>query len=338
MRADLIGSLALAALAGLTAGAAMAQSVDRLPRETFDVIPPGERVQGERGHFTAWQTACRVGPTETARRRIVDIAAQEWGVFGFQTIDRSVVETRRLPEGLVADAVNPQLDQPRAGRAYPRLGRWESSSALADDIAGYWTATSEAKEVLREQNRAWNGPGGDAMNWIQPWSAAFISWVMCEAGLGEESQFRRAIAHWEYIDQAIAARNGDAPGAAFVAYDAGEQPVTPGDMLCNARGSADYRAIADRRPDMGEYAPLHCDIVVRVDQRGERILVIGGNATQSVSLAILPAARNGDLLRPIGEADLEGATTIFAHLKLQAPPIEDAALDNTPTVRALGRE
>lgn len=328
----------MAVLAGLTACAAMAQSADRLPREAFDVIPPGERVKGERGHFTAWQTACRVGPTGNARRRIVDIAAQEWGVFGFQTIDRSMVETRRLPDGVVADAVNPELDQPRAGRAYMQLGRWESSPALADDIAGYWTATHEAPKILREQNRAWNGPGGEAVNWIQPWSAAFTSWVMCEAGLGEESQFHRSIAHWEYIDQAIAARSGNAPGAAFIAYDPGEQTVTPGDMLCNARGSADYRGIADRRPDMGEYAPLHCDIVVRVDDKRERILVIGGNATQSVSLSILPATREDGRLRPLGEADLDGATTIFAHLKLQAPAIEDEALDNTPTVRALAAD
>lgn len=327
----------MAVLAGLTAGAAMAQSVDRLPRETFDVIPPGARVQGERGDFTAWQTACRVGPTENARRRIVDIAAQEWGVFGFQTIDSSVVETRRLPDGVVADSANPKLDQPQAGRAYPRLGRWESSSSLANDIAGYWTATHEAPKVLREQNRAWNGPGGDAMNWVQPWSAAFISWVMCEAGLGEETQFQRSIAHWKYIDQAIAARRGNAPGAAFIAYDPGEQPVTPGDMLCNARSSADYRVIADRRPEMGEYAPLHCDIVVRADVKRERIQIIGGNTTQSVSLAILPATREGGRLRPLGAADLDGATTIFAHLKLQAPPVENEALDNTPTVRALAR-
>ena len=47
------------------------ERMDRLPRESFDVIAPSTRVQGERGDMRAWQRACRVGPTNWARRRIV---------------------------------------------------------------------------------------------------------------------------------------------------------------------------------------------------------------------------------------------------------------------------
>ena len=62
------------------------------------------------------QSGCRVGPTEWARRRIVDVAVQEWGVFGFQTLDLRGVRERRLPDGVVPDALNPRLEAPEQDR------------------------------------------------------------------------------------------------------------------------------------------------------------------------------------------------------------------------------
>jgi hypothetical protein len=282
-----------------------------------------------------YQEACRSGPTEWARRRIVDIAVQEWAVFGFQTIDAATVTTRLLPPGLVAEALNPVF-KPRVARAYPRLGMPEAADEAAAVIAGYWSATPDGARVLAGQNRAWTGPGRNAVNWLQPWSAAFVSWVMCEAGLGMPAQFARDIAHRVYVDQAIRARDGAAPEAGFVAHDPGEATILPGDLLCNARGDADYASLADRRLEMGRFAPTHCDIVVKVDAAALRILVIGGNVEQSVSLTILPAVREpGRNLRPVDEANLDGARTVFAHLSLRAPPIEPNALENTPTIRSL---
>ena len=140
------------------------------------------------------------------------------------------------------------------------------------------------------QNERWNGPDGIAARWNAPWSAAFISWVMCEAGLGTTSQFQRAIAHHAYIDQAIRARDGRAPQAAFAAYDAGETAIAPGDLLCSSRRPA-YRTIAERRRQMGVGARTHCDVVVKVDEARERILAIGGNVRGVVSLKLLRAVR-----------------------------------------------
>ncbi|MCH8857950.1 MAG: DUF2272 domain-containing protein, partial [Proteobacteria bacterium] len=157
-----------------------------------------------------------------------------------------------------------------------------------------------------------------------------------EAGLGDTNQFERDVSHRVYVDQAIRARDGGAPQAAFVAYDAGEVRIEPGDLLCNARGQAPYRNLADRRQEQGRFAPTHCDVVVKVDFIGQRILVIGGNVEQSVSLTILPAVQeDGQHLRPVDEAMIDGARTVFAHLKLRADPVEANALDNSPTIQAL---
>jgi len=329
-------ALLMIAIAAGTDGADAQPVPARLPRAAFDVIAPSERIMGARGDMTVWQALCRNGPTSWARRRIVDVAVQEWAFFGMQTIDATRVEARVLPPGLVPDSINPLLAAPRIERQFARLGTPESNDELDTTIAGYWSSTPDGSRVLAQQNRAWSAPGGNSVGWVQPWSAAFISWVMCEAGLGEMSQFQRSIAHRDYIDQAIRARDGMDDVAAYVAYDAGETPIEPGDLLCNARASADYRMLSDRRRDVGRFAPTHCDIVVKVDEPGGRVLVIGGNVVQSVSLTILPLKRDGEgYARPVDESIIDGARTVFAHLKLRADRVELNALDNSPTVRAL---
>lgn len=332
MRAAVTVSLALTVVAASTAPG-QAQTV-RLPREVFDVIPPSERVAGGRGDMRVVQSACRTGPTEWARRRILEVAIQEWAAFGFQTVDARPVEAGRLPDGVVPNALNPRRAAPRQARHMLRFGVRENDERVTADIGGYWSATTDGARVIADQNREWRRTERP-IDWTQPWSAAFISWIMCEAGLGDMSQFERHISHRVYIDQAIRARDDAAGEGAFVAHDAGEAAIEPGDLLCNARGSASYRSLADRRRETGEYAPLHCDIVVRVDEAAGLFHMIGGNVMDSVTLTILPGVRDGAHFRPLAEDDLDGARTMFAHLKLRAPAIEPNALDSSPTIRAM---
>ena len=290
--------------------------LDRLPPDRFDVVPPSARVRGTPGNLTIRPAPCRSLPMAAVRRRIIDVAVQEWGFFGFTVVDQTTV-----------DATNDQRTSQRRRRRRPRLGPSESAR-VAGSIAGYWTVTPEGGWILDAQNGVWQGPGGLAARWRYPWSAAFVSWVMCEGGLGDASQFRRAVAHHAYIDQAIRARDGAAVRTAFTAYDIGDAPVVPGDLLCSARRPA-YRSIADRRLQMGDGARTHCDVVVKLDAPRSRILAVGGNVRGAVSLKLLPAAREpGQYLRPVAGA-------MFAHLKLRAEPIEEDAFDRSPTMRAL---
>ncbi len=307
----------------------------RLSPEMFDVTPPSARVRGVPGGMVAQPRACPAMATNETRRRIVNVAEQEWGFFGFPIVDQTNVETRLLPPGIVADAVNPRLEAPRVEPRYPRLGAYEDAERVLTTIGGYWAATPEVNAILTAQNNAWNGPGGDDVTWQQPWSAAFISWVMCEGGLGNKTQFDRSIAHRIYIDQAIRARDGNAAQAAYVAYDPGEMPMSPGDLLCNGRRQ-NYRTIADRRRNLGEGARSHCDIVVKIDEASKHIFVIGGNVHRSVSMTLLPGVREpGEQFRPVDETMLDGVRTVFAHLKHRGPAIEANALDNSPTIKTL---
>lgn len=291
--------------------AAQQPEFERLSPELLEVVPPSDRVSGPPGRMSLRPVSCRNLPAAEVRRRIVDVAIQEWGFFGFSIVD----ETRD-------DARGP-------GRVRrPRLSTDETLRVNAS-IAGYWAATPDGSWILDRQNDRWNGQAGPASRWRDPWSAAFISWVMCEGGLGETSRFRRAIAHHTYIDQAIRSRDGRDSQAAFTAYDAGEAEVLPGDLLC--RGSRpDYESIAERRRQMGVGARAHCDIVVKVDAEAGRVLAIGGNVRGTVSLKVLPALA-GENLVPIARG-----RPVFAHLKLNADAIEADGLGTSPTIRAVG--
>jgi hypothetical protein len=156
---------------------------------------------------------------------------------------------------------------------------------------------------------------------------------MCEGGLADTTQFRRAVAHHVYIDQAIRARDQGAARPAFAAYEAGEVEVAAGDLLCTARRPA-YRSLAERRRQLGEGARTHCDVVVKVDAAGRRYFAIGGNVRGLVSLKVLSAVRANGRLRPATAA--EGGRTIFAHLSLRAAPAALDAFDSSPTMRAVG--
>ena len=299
--------------------------LDRLSPDAFDATPPTARISGAPGAMTVRQRPCRTVPIADVRRRIVDIAVQEWGFFGFPIRDEAAVSAVEWARAIESDG-----DRAFFWRGFfPRLSD-EEAARVATSVAGYWAVTPEATMMVGRQNAAWSAPGGPRRS--DPWSAAFISWVMCEAGLAEAGRFQRAIAHHAYIDQAIRARQGNAPQAAFVAYDAGETSIAPGDLLCSARRPV-YRSLAERRRQLGVGARTHCDVVVKIDEPAARIYAIGGNVGRAVSLKRLRAARGAS--GHLQATALDEGRPVFAHLKLRGPAIEAQAFDNSPTVKAL---
>lgn len=300
------------------------QVPERLTPQIFDVTPPSEWVEGPLARMNVVRRECRAAPGPELRRRIVDIAIQEWAFFGFPVLDR-LNGARLLPS--TGPQVGPVVFENTTRRAPTPTP--EEGARVAASIAGYWAVTPEGRGIVAQQNRRWaeRGPG---VRWNAPWSAAFISWVMCEAGLGTNDRFRRAIAHWTYVDQAIHARDGQEGNAGYVAWDIGERPVEPGDMLCSSRRPV-YRTLADRRRQMGQGASSHCDIVVEVDPERERILAIGGNVLRAVSLKVLPGRRDAE---GAVRASRDSTVPLYAHLKLRADPIGARALADSRVLAA----
>jgi hypothetical protein len=312
--------IALVALAAGAAVSAQQAAFDRVDPGALDARPPSARVAGEPGRMTIQHRDCRPFPAADVRRRIVELAVQEWGFFGFAVVDRT-------------DDGEPEPEGPGWRRGW---GRSPAENArVAASIGGYWAVTPDGAWILDSQNAIWNRPDNESARWRYAWSAAFVSWVMCESGLAGMDQFQRDVAHHRYIDQAIRARDGRARRAAFDAHQPGEAEIAAGDLLCTARRPA-YRTLAERRRQMGVGARTHCDIVVKVDEANGRVLAIGGNVRGTVGLKALPAARAGRILRVVDppSSDRRGRP-IFAHLKLGAAYPAADAFDASPAVRAL---
>ena len=323
----LFSGLSLLFIAGASLQAQPSGSLERLPADVLDVRSPIERVVGTPGSMRITDRSCRSMPLSDVRRRIVDTAVQEWAYFGFSVDDQ--LQAQPLPASASQQTPSQQSPSQQMPRGtFPRINAGEGAR-VASSIAGYWAATPDSDWILQRQNANWTAEGTGA-RWRHAWSAAFISWVMCESGLGEPAQFRRAMAHHTYIDQAIRATDGLDNSAVFTAYDPGQAAIEPGDLLC--RGSRPiYRTLAERRSQLGDGARTHCDIVVNVDTQAQKIMVIGGNVRGSVRMKVMPAAQdNGQALRPLSD----NGRALFAHLKLEAPSIALNALDETPTLQA----
>lgn len=308
-------------LAGSTPAHAQDAFLDRPSNVPGQATKPDTRVTGPPGRMKAVASACKSLPLATARGRIVDLAAQEWAYFGFSVTDRTVARSTS------------RFSRSRAWRWWRSPGemrkRAEAFQRVMPSIAGYWAATPGVDWALERQNAyaQQSTEGGSVVRWRDPWSAAFVSWVACEAGIGQLAQFQRSIAHRAYIDQAIQARDGRAPASAYVAYDMGEAAILPGDLLCSGSRSG-YTHIDQRRKQLGKGARTHCDIVVGVDGAESVILAIGGNVYGTVSLKRLPAVREkGRNLHPRDD--------FFAHLKLKSEPIGMDALNRSKTVQAM---
>lgn len=130
----------------------------------------------------------------------------------------------------------------------------------------------------------------------QPWSAAFISWLMREAGL-TQTQFAFSASHHDYVRASLAATEAEHHGSGTAygwrACDPAHTPPRLGDLLCFARGTsasldtfAQIRAAVLRGP-----VSMHCELVVLHDTG--QIQAMGGNVLDTVVLRTLDLARNG---------------------------------------------
>src|SRR5581483_4089079 len=129
-----------------------------------------------------------------------------------------------------------------------------------------------------------------------PWSAAFVSYVVKQAGVAPTA-FKFSNAHRAYLYDAFATSAAETKGAVdgplYRACPLDTRP-RPGDLLCFHRepALADQKDGAVRERIMGEVASgaagsvrrLHCDVVAHVDPRARRAYVIGGNIYQSVTV------------------------------------------------------
>jgi len=245
-------------------------------------------------------------PAMNLRHSIVRHAMLEWAKFSFPLFDLSgsalafaptrpwsLSKSRRLSLYRYVQGREPRL---------LRLGHMEDDEAVSRAIASYWTVTQRWQ--LKVQNSIWRLV--PSAGWVRPWSAAFVSWVMCKAGLSKE-QFGPSPAHANYVDQAIYGES------AFDAHDLAGTIPAPGDLICADMGGklslADagkhkgryrrtetFKTIGDRKTYGRGGRPMHCDIIVKTDLRTQLTFAIGGNVKHAVSLTVIKLNGRGKIV------------------------------------------
>ncbi|MGE0489377.1 MAG: DUF2272 domain-containing protein [Vulcanimicrobiota bacterium] len=182
---------------------------------------------------------------ETSLDRAVAIANQEWELFGRQTI-----------------GIDGQLTH---------QGAQENDEGYWQRVGDYWRQGVHLDIDGRNRDEAW--------------SAAFMSWLMRQAGLGPRFHYSEWHAH--YIRRSIQARRDGDQSFAFWGYRLSERAPQVGDLVGYARqDDIDY-------DHQRQVYKSHTDLVVAV--RPGEIDVIGGNVSDSVTKKTLRTDAEGKL-------------------------------------------
>ncbi len=222
------------------------------------------------------------------RARMMRILDGEWREWGARVIDAR--------QKAFEDTEGPLAEQDPD--AFSKVLAYWSAVGWQDYIdrnkvafnAGSATSLCTADEL--------GGDGRDAIWGCEPWSAAFISYIMRTTGI-DQAEFPRSAGHREYVDALILASERWGARATWQAHEVTDYAPVAGDMICAdraGRGRA-IATLAERRREIGGSRPMHCDIVAGTAP-GE-VLAIGGNVAQGVTEVRYATDADGHLLRNV---------------------------------------
>lgn len=223
-------------------------------------------------------------PGTTTASRIVQIAVREHQAWYQPFIDAN----GRLASRRVAEAERSKLND--GDEAWARVATyWRDSGTLWPMVNSGRAGASQCQNPYGS-NFARNECRGFLID--VPWSAAFISYVMAQAGV---QGFRSSAAHIDYIRAAFR-KDATSP---YTFQDPNQVPVQPGDMICYVRNSSSvvgHGGLSAFLSGSGGGLQSHCDIAVTVS--GNQVWLVGGNVANMVTMRKLNLDAGGRALLP----------------------------------------
>lgn len=116
-----------------------------------------------------------------------------------------------------------------------------------------------------------------------PWSAAAISFMVRNAGPAY-SGFKFAAAHSKFTHHAIKARELGNLNVPFWGYRLFERRPHIGDIIVRDNPTSGPAVDFDIARQISDYRS-HSDIIVHIDSAAQKVIAIGGNVSDSVSIA-----------------------------------------------------
>lgn len=204
--------------------------------------PPAPSPPAVEPSATPLQEASPPAEATSARGRAVALAVAEWKAF-----ERPWLKDGRLE---------------RVGRQEGDPGQWQK-------VITYWREGLKSDSV---RNPA------DVTSRDHPWSAAFIAYVMRQAGAGE--RFPYAASHSGSIKQAIYNRQHSAENAGLIGHPVMDYAPRPGDLLCATRAWATGK-VTYANASSFDFFPSRCELVINTTPG--QIDAIGGDLRDAVT-------------------------------------------------------
>ncbi len=209
--------------------------------------------------------------------KIAAIACRENALWYSPFIDAN----GRLASNTVSEAESARLSDGITPAWMQVVNYWRGSGLL-----GRMQQYAGASDCSYVGGGGYSSPQCRAFVIDQPWSAAFVSYVLVQAGL---PGFNPSASHYGYVGDAF--RGGTSP---FRFMDPDQAPAAVGDLLCYVRSNATQLGFAGLSALLargGNAQNMHCDIVVSA-QPG-MLSLVGGNVLQGVTMRLVPTNRQG---------------------------------------------
>lgn len=199
---------------------------------------------------------------------------------------RPFIDTQgRLASAVVSEAETSRL-QDGATETWRRTASYWRDTGLLQRMSGF----AGAEQCFDPYGSGYSAVACRGFLIDNPWSAAFISYVMMKASV---PGFRPSASHYDYVRDAY--RGADQSPFQFL--DPASATASPGDLLCAVRSSNrvyGFSGLTAALDANNGSLNMHCDVVVAVNPGNDgKAYLIGGNVQQGATMRLMAVNRNG---------------------------------------------
>lgn len=184
--------------------------------------------------------------------------------------------------------VNSEYTHWHTGGSHPGSAWWETDNDahVLNKLTSYWTAAFNTNAQGDASSQITPAQASIFISNKDPWSAAFISFIVTQAGITSNALFVHSIRHVDFIAKSILNKENHVYGNPFWGYRINEHAPLVGDIVGRS-ASINYNNVVNRSTGAVRRGASHSDIVI--EKNTDHIIVVGGN----LELDAVRTARTG---------------------------------------------
>lgn len=162
------------------------------------------------------------------------------------------------------------------GGSHTGTAWWETDNDphVIDRMVEYWTSSFDTNAEGTPTTQISDAAARTKITNQDSWSAAFISFIVTQAGITDNAVFSHSVRHVDFIAKAILNKEGRVFSNPFWGYRITDYAPQVGDIVGRSH-QVNYGNVVDRSNRHVRRASSHSDVVVEVNEG--HIIVVGGN-------------------------------------------------------------